>query len=99
MITVTGLVVRPICLDTFADITDAPLVLTGGRVDRNGLLFDGELSDEQIGAIYGRMTSRDDIDQAKRADICAKVAAVEAAPTIANIGALAVASANYMLGE
>lgn len=63
---VLGNVVRPVGLTTFADITDAPLVLDAGRVDRNGLLFDGDLSPEQVEAIWFRMTSRDDADEANR---------------------------------
>ena len=63
--TVTGRVVRSISLDTFADITDAPLAPGGIRSD--GLTFDGDLTDEQQTAIWARMESRDDTDQARRA--------------------------------
>lgn len=63
---VLGSVVRPVGLTTFADITDAPLVLDAGRVDRNGLLFDGDLTPEQVEAIFWRMTSRDAADEAAR---------------------------------
>ena len=61
-------------LDTFADITDVPLVLPEG-IDRLGLLFAGPLDDDQIGDIHARMTSTDDADQAERAKIRAAVGA------------------------
>lgn len=63
---ILGNVVRPVGLTTFADITDAPLVLDAGRVDRNGLLFDGELTPEQVEDVWWRMTSRDAHDEAAR---------------------------------
>jgi hypothetical protein len=80
--------------DSFADITDAEVVSFTG-----GVTFDGELTPEQGAAIYDRMTSRDDADQAARADLRAKRDAVVAAPTLENVAALAVAHANYRLGE
>ncbi len=63
---VEGRVVRTVGEDTFADLTDAPLVIPEG-VTRNGLLFDGDLTDEQVFAVWERMTSTDDVDQARRA--------------------------------
>lgn len=73
---IQGRVLRPIGLDTFADITDVRLVLPDG-IDRFGLLFAGPLDDDQIDAIHDRMTSRDDTDAAERAHIAALVAAEE----------------------
>lgn len=63
-----GRVVRPIGLDTFADITPVPLVLPGG-ITPAGLLFDGPLTDAEVFAIWERMTSVDDTDQARRAAV------------------------------
>lgn len=50
-------------LDSFADLTDVPLVAIG----RDGLTFDGELTPVQAQAIWARMESADDADQAARA--------------------------------
>lgn len=66
MISIEGRVARPIGLDTFADITPVPLVLADNRVDRAGLLFDGDLTDEQIEAVWWRMTSADAADLSRR---------------------------------
>lgn len=65
---IQGRVVRPIGLDTFADITTTPLVIPAG-VTRDGLLFDGTLTDAEVFAIWERMTSVDDTDQARRAAV------------------------------
>lgn len=65
MTAIQGRVVRSIGLETFADITDVPLVANGG-VTRDGLLFDGSLTPEQVEAIWWRATSRDNEDEANR---------------------------------
>ncbi len=70
MTSVQGRVVRPITLDMFADITDVPLVVPTG-IDPSGLLFDGDLTANQVVAIHDRMTSRDDADEAKRRTLAA----------------------------
>lgn len=62
---IEGRVVRPIGPDTFADLTDAPLL----AVTRDGLLFDGDLTDAAVFAIHDRMTSADDADQVRRAAV------------------------------
>lgn len=96
--TVTGVMVRDRTPDMFADLTPAPFAYAraGGTTT---LTFDGELDSATVTAIYDRMTSRDDADQAARADLRAKRDAVVAEPTLENVAALAVAHANYRLGE
>lgn len=80
---VQGRVVRPIGLDTFADITAVPLVVPEG-ITASGLLFDGALTDAEVFAVWERMTSVDDLDQVRRAAVrdavpCCHAAAVTAA--------------------
>src|SRR3546814_17251528 len=62
---VEGRVVRSVGPDTFADITTTPLVIPAG-VTRDGLLFAGLLMDAEVLAIWERMPSVDDTDQARR---------------------------------
>lgn len=68
MTSIQGRVLRGIELDTFADITDVPLVIPSG-IDSGGLLFDGDLTPDQVEAVWSRMTSRDDADQTARATL------------------------------
>lgn len=87
---IEGAVVRSIRMDTFADITDVPLVVPGG-ITPSGLLFDGDLTDLEVAAIWDRMTSRNDTDQAERANLRADLEAVQAAsPPTTLVEALAV---------
>lgn len=65
---IQGPVMRSIGLDTFVDITAVSLVLPGG-ITPDGLLFDGDLSDDEVFEVWARMTSRDDLDQARRATV------------------------------
>lgn len=95
---IQGRVKRSIRPDSFVDITSAPLVVPEG-IDSNGLLFDGDLGVGQVSAVWARMESADDADQTKRADLRAKRDAVVADPTPENVAALAVANANYVLGD
>lgn len=67
---IEGRVLRSVGLDSFADITDVPLVVPGG-IDRKGLLFDGDLTDEQVGDIWWRMTSVDTGDEESRRNLAA----------------------------
>lgn len=65
MTVVVGCVRRKgLTLAAFADITDAPII-TPIRADR--IEFAGTLTDEQVRAVWARMESTDDADQAKRA--------------------------------
>lgn len=57
-----------VALDAFADLTSVPLVVPGG-IDRGGLLFDGDLTVDEVAAIWERMTARDADDQAARANL------------------------------
>ena len=65
---VAGRVLRAIGSDTFADITETPLVVPAG-ITRDGLLFDGTLTDDEVFAVWERMTSADDVDEARRAAV------------------------------
>lgn len=96
MTTVHGRIIRQRTLDMFADLTDAQIVLP---FTDDSVTFDAELDAATVVAVHDRMTSRDDADQAARADLRAKRDAVIAGPTLANVAALAVAEANYQLGE
>lgn len=70
-------VVRPqLGYGSFAHITATPLAAGGITVD--GLLFDGDLTDEQIGEVWWYATSRDDTDRAKREALAILVADAEA---------------------
>lgn len=62
---VEGRVVRTVGPATFTDLTSVPLVIPSG-VTRDGLLFDGDLDDATVFAVWERMTSADDADQARR---------------------------------
>lgn len=57
-------------LDMFADLTPAALVRTFDKATGvSTLTFDDDLDDATVQAINDRMTSRDDADQARRADL------------------------------
>lgn len=45
---------------------------------RDGLLFDGALTDNEVGAVWWYATSTDDADQARREALAAMIAAAEA---------------------
>lgn len=98
MTTIAARMARSYAANMFADLTDVPHArsLVAGVTT---LTFDGDLDAETERAVRDRMTSRDDDDQAARADLRAKRDAAIAAPTLPNVAALAVANANYQLGE
>lgn len=77
---------QPLRLDLFADITDQPLI--GWTTD--GVLFAGELTDEQISDVWWRYTSRGPVDETKRRDLADKLAA--------NDPQLCAALVSYVLG-
>jgi hypothetical protein len=96
--------------DMFDDLTAPALLVEWPMVDgARTLTFDADLPPEVVTAIRARMTSRDDDDQAARANIAALRDAVDAHPEptdlagvialLADIKALEVASACYLLGE
>jgi hypothetical protein len=67
---------RALNYQSFAHITSTPLV----AFDSNGLLFDGTLTDTEIGDVWWYATSADDTDQAKREELAALIAEAEAKP-------------------
>lgn len=75
MTDVNGTVRRELGLDSFADITDVPLV----AIRRDGLTFDADLTPAQTDAVWARMTSRDDAHQARRTSLDTRRKAVMAA--------------------
>ena len=100
---IQGRVLISVSLDTFADITDVPLTMPGG-IDRDGLLFDGDLTTDQVAAIWWRMTSRDDADETKRRNLADLRTAASAADLTTPDGlealrALLLAEADYLLGD
>lgn len=98
MTTVVGRVVRPrLNYSSFTDLTDVPVADKG--ITAGGITFAGDLSPEEEAAVYDRMTSRDDADQAARDVIRVARDAVDSEPTLANVAALAVLTATYGLGE
>lgn len=82
-------------LDSFVDLTDVPC--TG--ITKTAVTFAGELDEDETEAVWLRIESTDDIDQAKRAELRAKRDAVSAGPSLENVAALVVANANYGLGD
>ena len=88
MTRIDGRVQRSISLDLYADITDAPLVAWG----RDFLEFDGDLTEEQQAAIWARMESRDDADQAARAALRADRDALDPDDPLRR-------TINYVLGD
>lgn len=63
---VSGAVVRSVGLDSFADIAPGVEVVA---VTATGIEFAADLTDQQQADVWARMTSRDDDDQAKRANL------------------------------
>lgn len=65
MTTVSGTRRRVVGPDTFADLTDVPVALDG--ITLTGITFDGDLTPSEADAVWARMESSDDADQAARA--------------------------------
>lgn len=57
-----------------ANVTSARLI----AIDDHGLLFEGDLTDEEVGDIWWHVTSADATDQTARESIAAKVTDAEA---------------------
>lgn len=64
--------------EVFVDIIGSGVQLVA--ITRDYLEFDGDLSPEQIDAIWARMESKDDADQERRAALRADVAELEDGP-------------------
>lgn len=88
---VSGPVARSVGLDSFADLTPVPVA----AITRNGIEFDGDLTTQQQADVWARMTSRDDTDQAARANLaCLRDAIAGTDPASLAL----VAAINYVLG-
>ena len=72
---------RSLGYDSFTHITSVPLL----DFDPDGLLFDGTLTDIEIGDVWWYVTSTDDADRVARQSIAAKVTAAEASATAADL--------------
>ena len=70
MTTIAAVMARSYIPEMFADLTDVPHTRTFDRPSGvTTLAFDGTLSTEDEHAIWARMESRNDVDQAKRATL------------------------------
>lgn len=78
---------RPLNFSSFAHITSVPLV----EFDSDGLLFDGVLTDTEIGDCWWYATSRDAADMTRRQSL--------AAMRDTNDPGLCAALVAYVLGE
>gem|GEM_PF-5423120 len=67
MTTVSGIRRRTVGPDTFADLTSVPVAV--GGITLTGITFDGDLTPGEVSAVWARMESRDDADQADRATL------------------------------
>lgn len=65
--TVVGAARRPVGYDTFDDLTTRSLLDIRRDRGRVELVFDGELTTTEAQAIWQRLTSADDADEAARA--------------------------------
>lgn len=92
---VPGPLVRPVGGESFTHLTGAAVL----RISGEGVEFDADLPAEKVAEIRAWLTSRDDADQAARANL-ATLRATAAAPTATadDVKALAVALADYLLG-
>ena len=85
---------RSLNYSSFVDITGPDIELL--RWTKTRAEFDGDLTPEQVQAVWARMESTDDVDQAARADLRASRDAATGDDPLA----VAVrASINYQLGE
>lgn len=93
---VPGPLARPVGRDSFAHLTGAAVLSLTGE----GVEFDADLPAEKVAEIRAFLTSRDDADQAARANLAAlyATAAAETA-TCDDVQALTVALAAYLLGD
>lgn len=67
--TVSGASARSLSRDSFVDITAARVLDIAPSADGVAVTFDGDLDAAQRDAVWQRITSRDDVDQARRATV------------------------------
>lgn len=110
MTTVSAVMARSYTPDMFDDLELPPHTRDRDPVTRvTTLVFDADLTPEQAGAVWARMESIDDVDQARRAGLRAGRDALagaedpasleEALALIAMLKAAVVDSLDYWLGE
>lgn len=95
MSTVAGRVVRSVGFDSFADIVPGVEVADIGE---GGVTFTAPLTAAQAEQVRARMTSRDDADQAARANLAALRDAARTGD-LESVRALSLALTAYLLGE
>lgn len=99
MTTVVAVMARSYTPAMFDDLTDVEHARTFDKpTGVTTLTFDGDLDAETAAAIWARMESASDADQANRANLRVLLAAAEATELDA-VGELAVAAMHYWLGE
>ena len=87
---VCGVMARPRSLTMFADISGAAVRFS--QADGETCIhFDAELTTEQVDAVWWRMTSRSDADEARRRALAAALEAEGVDPLVADL-------ARYVLG-
>lgn len=98
MTSISAVMARSYSPDMFADLGLWPVREWDKASGVTTLVFDGDLDAPIVAAIRARMTSRDDADQAARANLAALRDSVTADPSLENVAALATAVAAYVLG-
>lgn len=94
---VEGQVVRPrLGYDSFAAFTQTPVA--AGGIATTGITFDGDLTPAEVEAVWWFITSRDDVDEARRRDLAALRTTALSDPSLENVSALTAAVAAYVLG-
>ena len=73
--TVTDRILRPRSYDMFASVTDAAVLRFEQDAEANcwTVTFNADLDAAKVAEIRALMTSRDDADQARRADLAARI--------------------------
>ena len=89
--TVCGSMARPRRFDLFDDLVDAAVTGFSLDGDETCVHFDAALTPEQVDAVWWRMTSRSDADEARRRALAAALEAEGVDPLVA-------ALARYVLG-
>lgn len=82
-------------LESFEGITDVAVI----SITKDAVTFAADLSEEDAAAVEAMLDSTDDYDLACRAAVREARDAVEADPSLENVAALAMLTANYALGD